>query len=83
MLFSSGPVHAFAEPEDGKAEASMDSQNVDFYGTNAVGTLLAEAIAQEPQSTIVSSKDTPYEDGYTLTEILVQDSMATVTYDAM
>lgn len=83
MLFTSVPVQAFAVQDTNNTEATMNSQNVDFEGTNAVGTLLAEAIAEEQQSTIVSSEDTPYEDGYTLTEIVVQGSVATVTYDAM
>jgi len=83
LLVTSVPVQAFAVQDTGNAEASMDSQDVDFEGTNAVGSLLAEAIAQEQQSTIVSSEDTPYENGYTLTDIVVQGSVATVTYDAM
>ena len=76
MVFSMLPAQAFAEETE--PETQVDTGDVTIEGTNGLGNLLSDAIAEEQEEA-----ESEYGAGYTVTDLVIDGNTATVTYDAM
>ena len=77
MVFTMLPVQAFAA--NGQAQTAVDAGDVTVQGTNGFGTLLSKEI-QEAETEDGSSE---YEAGYSVTDLVIEDAAAYVTYSSM
>ena len=77
MVFTMLPVQAFAT--NGQAQTAVDAGDVTVQGTNGFGTLLSKEI-QEAETEDGSSE---YEAGYSVTDLVIEDAAAYVTYSSM
>ena len=78
MLLGIIPTAAFAtNPEN---QTSVNPGDVSIEGTNGFGTLLSEEITENQEATAAEAEE--YEDGYTVTDLVIGGSTATVTYDS-
>lgn len=79
LLFTAVPVTAFAA-NTGEG-AAVDTEAVSIEGTNGFGNLLTQEITQSQLETDEESAN--YEAGYTVTDLTIEGTTATVTYDSM
>ena len=76
MVFSLVPAQAFAQETAPVAQA--DTGDVSIRGTNGFGNLLSAAITAEQ-----AEMESAQEAGYTVTDLKIQGTTATVTYYAL
>lgn len=61
--------------------ASVNTDNVTIEGTNGFGNLLSREITESQEE--AEAADAEYPGGYTVTDLVIEGSTATVTYDTM
>ena len=79
IVFTMVPVQAFAT-QDG-TQSSMDMGDVSIQGTNGFGTLLSQEIDQSQAEADAEAEE--YEPGYSVTDLVIEDRTAFVTYASM
>ena len=79
IVFTMVPVQAFAT-QDG-TQSSMDMGDVSVQGTNGFGTLLSQEIDQSQAEADAEAEE--YEPGYSVTDLVIEDRTAFVTYASM
>ena len=80
LLLGSVPLNAFAE-ENGTADTSVDTGNLSIEGSNSLGNLISDAVADEQAAQDAAEEE--YEAGYTVTALEIEGNVATVTYDSL
>ena len=70
------PIEVFAEPDTN--ESAIDSGDVNIEGTNSFGNLLSEELTEYQLD-----NEENYQEGYTITDLVIEDSSATINYDSM
>ena len=61
--------------------ASVNTDNVTIEGTNGFGNLLSQEITESQEEAEAAEAD--YPNGYTVTDLVIEGNIATVTYDTM
>lgn len=61
--------------------ASVNTDNVTIEGTNGFGNLLAQEITEDQQES--ETENGAYSGGYSVTDLVIVDNVATVTYNSM
>lgn len=79
MLFSLLPVNVQAESN--KADTDVVSGDMNVTGTNGFGKLLSDAIDDELDASEEETEE--YEAGYSICDVVINESEATVTYSIM
>ena len=74
------PVQAFAEGA-AASSAAVDTGDVAIEGTNSFGTLLTAQITESQEAREETASD--YQAGYSVTDLVIEENVATVTFNTL
>ena len=76
-----GIVAPSAQAAPAEDAASVNTDTVTVEGTNGFGSLLSQEITESQEEAEAEAAE--YSGGYTVTDLVIEDGVATVTYDSM
>lgn len=79
MLVNLVPADVYATSDT--SQDAVDNSGMTIEGTNGFGNLLSEDLTEYQAESEVAESE--YEDGYTVTDLVIELNSATVTYDSM
>ena len=75
------PLTSPINAQDTAAESAVSETDYTVDSTNSFGTLVAQEITESESTEEQVSEN--YEEGYTLTELVIEENVATITYDSL
>ena len=79
IVFTMIPAQVFAT--QGQTQSSVDMGDVSIQGTNGFGTLLSQEINRNQAESDAEAEE--YDPGYSVTDLVIEDGIAYVTYGSM